>query len=52
MALFIALPFIDTSPDRHPMRRKKVILVAMIIAIVLLGLTVMGYIEHFGEPHP
>jgi ubiquinol-cytochrome c reductase cytochrome b subunit len=52
MALFIALPFIDTSPHRHPIRRKKVTLVAIIIAIVLLGLTVMGYVEHFGEPHP
>jgi ubiquinol-cytochrome c reductase cytochrome b subunit len=52
IALFIALPFIDTSPDRHPIRRKKVILVAIIIAVALLGLTTVGYIEHFGEPHP
>ena len=52
IALFIALPFIDTSPDRHPYRRKKVMLVAIIIAVALLGLTFMGYIEHFGEPHP
>ena len=51
IALFIALPFIDTSPDRHPFRRKKVIFVAIIIAVALLGLTFMGYIEHFGEPH-
>lgn len=51
IALFIGLPFIDTSPDRHPIRRKKVILVAIVIAIVFLGLTVMGYFEHFGEPH-
>jgi len=52
IALFIALPFIDTASDRHPIRRKKVMLVAIIIAVVLLGLTGMGYIEHFGEPHP
>ena len=51
VALLIALPFLDTSPDRHPVRRKKVILIAVIIAIILAGLTIMGYIEHFNETH-
>jgi ubiquinol-cytochrome c reductase cytochrome b subunit len=50
-ALLMALPFLDTSPDRHPARRKKVILVAVVIAIILLGLSIIGYVEHFNEPH-
>ena len=50
-ALLIALPFLDTPPDRHPARRKKVILIVLIIAIVLLGLSIMGYVEHFNETH-
>ena len=50
-ALLMALPFLDTSPDRHPARRKKVILIAAIIAIILLGLSLLGYVEHFNEPH-
>ncbi len=52
IALFMALPYIDTSSDRHPIRRKKVMLGAMIIVILLIGLTVIGYVEHFGVPHP
>jgi ubiquinol-cytochrome c reductase cytochrome b subunit len=50
-ALLMALPFLDTSPDRHPARRKKVILVAVVISIILLGLSIIGYVEHFNEPH-
>jgi ubiquinol-cytochrome c reductase cytochrome b subunit len=48
-ALLIALPFLDTAPDRHPARRKKVILIGLIIAIILAGLSIMGYVEHFNE---
>lgn len=51
VALLIALPFLDTSSGRHPARRKKVILTAVIIAIILLGLSIMGYVEHFNETH-
>lgn len=50
-ALLIALPFLDTSPDRHPARRKKVILIAATIAIILLALSILGYVEHFNETH-
>jgi quinol-cytochrome oxidoreductase complex cytochrome b subunit len=50
-ALLIALPFLDTSTDHHPARRVKVIMVAVFIAIILLGLSIMGYIEHFNETH-
>ncbi len=52
VGLIIALPFLDRSPERHPARRKKMMLVAAIIAAVLMGLSIMGYIEHFGTPHP
>lgn len=47
VVLLLALPFLDTSPDRHPARRKKVVLTAIVVAIILLGLSVMGYVEHF-----
>ena len=50
-ALLIALPFLDTSPSRHPARRKKGILIAVTIAVILLGLSIMGYLEHFNETH-
>ena len=41
--LLIALPFIDSSPERHPTRRKLVMLVAAIIAIAVLVLSIMRY---------
>jgi ubiquinol-cytochrome c reductase cytochrome b subunit len=44
--LLIALPFIDSSPERHPARRKMVMLIATIIAIAVLVLSIMGYLEH------
>ena len=44
--LLIALPFIDNSPERHPARRKMVILIAAIIAFAVLVLSIMGYFEH------
>ncbi len=52
VGLIIALPFLDRSPERHPARRKKMMLAAAMIAAVLMGLSIMGYLEHFGEPHP
>lgn len=51
VVLLLALPFLDTSPDRHPARRKKVMLIAAVIVIILLGLSIMGYVEHFNENH-
>jgi ubiquinol-cytochrome c reductase cytochrome b subunit len=51
VALLIALPFLDTSSDRRPARRKKVMLFAGIIAIILLGLSIMGYVQHFNGTH-
>ena len=50
VGLIMALPFIDRSPERHPARRKKTMLIAAVIALLLLGLSVMGYIEHHLTP--
>lgn len=49
--LLVGLPFIDASPERHPARRKTVMLIAALIVLVLLGLSAMGYMEHFRLPH-
>ncbi len=52
LAVFlVGLPYIDVSPERHPMRRKTVMMVAALIALVLLVLSVMGYMEHSRLPH-
>jgi ubiquinol-cytochrome c reductase cytochrome b subunit len=48
--LVFALPFLDRSPERHPARRKKIMLIATVIVTVLIALSVMGYIEHYGSP--
>ena len=46
--LMIALPFLDRSPERQPSKRWKIMIIAAVIALVLLVLSVMGYLEHFG----
>ena len=48
--LVFALPFLDRSSERHPARRKKIMLIATVIVTGLLALSVMGYIEHYGSP--
>ncbi len=45
--LLMGLPFMDRSHDRHPARRLKIILPSVLIFIVILTLSVMGYMEHF-----
>jgi ubiquinol-cytochrome c reductase cytochrome b subunit len=52
MALLLALPFVDRSPERHPVRRKRAMLVATFIALIFLALSVMGYIEHHFTSSP
>ena len=52
IVLLLALPFIDTSPERHIFGRKVVMLFSVIIVIALLTLSILGYLEHFGEIHP
>jgi ubiquinol-cytochrome c reductase cytochrome b subunit len=51
MGLLVVLPFVDTSPERHPMRRKKAMLGAGLITAALLSLSIMGYLEHFRASH-
>jgi quinol-cytochrome oxidoreductase complex cytochrome b subunit len=52
VGLLVVLPFIDTSPERHPLRRKKAMLGAGLITAALLALSIMGYLEHFQASHP
>ena len=47
VGLLLALPWIDRAPERHPARHKKALLVAAVIAAVLLGLSVIGYMQHY-----
>jgi ubiquinol-cytochrome c reductase cytochrome b subunit len=51
-ALLMALPFLDRSPERRPAHRKTAMVVAIMIVVMLAGLSIMGYIEHFAAPHP
>jgi len=51
IVLLIVLPFIDSSPERHFSKRKRVMLVAAIIFIALIGLSILGYLEHSNEVH-
>ena len=51
-ALLMALPFLDRSPERHPAHRKTAMGVAIIMLVLLAGLSLMGYMEHFATPHP
>jgi ubiquinol-cytochrome c reductase cytochrome b subunit len=51
VGLLIALPFIDSSPERHPARRKPAMIVAVIFAIAILVLSILGYVEHFRGPN-
>ena len=44
--LLIVLPFIDSSSDRHPVRRKITLIIAIIIVVVLLALSIIGHLEH------
>jgi len=52
IGLLIALPWIDASTERDFSNRKMVMLVALIILMALLTLSILGYLEHFGETHP
>jgi len=47
--LMMALPFLDRSSERHPLKRWKIMTVATAIATALLVLSVTGYLEHFGS---
>jgi len=47
--LMIVLPFLDRSPERQPSKRWKIMIIASVIALALLVLSVIGYMEHFGS---
>lgn len=42
-----ALPYLDKSADRHPARRKWVMISAALLVAIVAALSVMGYVEHF-----
>jgi ubiquinol-cytochrome c reductase cytochrome b subunit len=50
VGLLLALPFLDRSPERHPARRKTALLAAAGLAALLMGLSLMGYYEHYVVP--
>jgi ubiquinol-cytochrome c reductase cytochrome b subunit len=50
--LLIALPFLDRSPARHPAQRKLAMAAALVILAAVVGLSILGYWEHFVKPHP
>lgn len=47
ITLLITLPFMDTSPDRHPSHRKKFMVAGGMVALFLIGLSISGYVQHF-----
>lgn len=51
VAMLIILPFFDASPDRYLGRRKSVMLFAGIIVLILLVLSISGYVEHYTQAH-
>ena len=52
IGLLFALPVIDRSPGRHPIGRWKLMLASAVITISIIGLSIMGYVEHFvGAAH-
>jgi ubiquinol-cytochrome c reductase cytochrome b subunit len=48
--LLAALPYIDRSPERHPSKRKGVMVAAAVVLAALTALSIMGYVEHFVRP--
>jgi len=47
LVLLGALPFLDKSVERHPAKRKWVMISAAILVVAVVALSVMGYVEHF-----
>ena len=51
-ALLLSLPFLDRSPERRLAHRKTAMAVATIILVLLAGLSLTAYMEHFVSPQP
>ena len=49
--LMIVLPFLDRTPARHPSQRKLAMAVGLLIFAAAVGLSLLGYYEHFVKPH-
>lgn len=50
--LMIVLPFLDRTPASHPLQRKLPMAIALLILAAVVGLSLLGYWEHFVKPHP
>jgi ubiquinol-cytochrome c reductase cytochrome b subunit len=50
ICLLAALPYIDRSPERHPSKRKGVMVASAVVLAALTVLSVLGYVEHFVRP--
>jgi len=50
-ALLVTLPYLDRSSGSRLSQRKGVIIFAGVLATVIIVLSMMGYLEHFGLPH-
>lgn len=46
--LLAALPFLDLSPERRPLKRWKSLTAATILAAAILVLSYLSYLEHYG----
>lgn len=49
--LLLALPFIDRSSVRHPLHRKKSMVIAALIVVFVAVLSILAYVQHFVKPH-
>lgn len=48
VGFLLLLPYVDRTRERMPNKRIKIIIVATIILFIIIGLSITGYIEHFG----
>ncbi|HMK57175.1 MAG TPA: cytochrome b N-terminal domain-containing protein [Dissulfurispiraceae bacterium] len=46
--ILVVLPFLDSRPERNPLRRPVAMAAAAALAIVLIGLTIAGYVSKPG----
>jgi ubiquinol-cytochrome c reductase cytochrome b subunit len=50
VGLLAALPFLDRSPERRPQKRLGIMVGTAVVLVLMAGLSLMGYIEHFMGP--
>jgi ubiquinol-cytochrome c reductase cytochrome b subunit len=49
VAFLIALPVLDRGSERRPSKRRGVIIIASLIGVVLVGLSIAGYFDHYAS---